>query len=98
MVFRGFFVVLFLVFLRPHLRHMEVPRIGVQLELQLQACTTATATPDLSRICNLHHSSQQCWILNPPSEARDRTCVLKDTSWDGNLLSCNGNVLEILNI
>ena len=26
------------------------------------------------------HSSQQCWILNPLSEARDRTCVLMDTS------------------
>ena len=32
-------------------------------------------------------SSQPCWILNPLSEARDRTCVLLDTSrvhycWD----------------
>ena len=26
---------------------------------------TATATPDPSRICDLHHSSWQCWILNP---------------------------------
>ena len=32
----------------PHLRHMEVPRLGVELELQLLACTTATAMPDLS--------------------------------------------------
>ena len=32
----------------PHLRHMEVPRLGVKLELQLLACTTATAMPDLS--------------------------------------------------
>ena len=29
--------------------------------------------PDLSPICNLHHSSWQCWIPNPLSEARDRT-------------------------
>ena len=28
----------------------------------------------------LHHSSQQCWILNPLSEARDRICILMDTS------------------
>ena len=28
----------------------------------------------------LHHSSQKCWILNPLSEARDRTWVLMDTS------------------
>ena len=34
----------------------------------------ATATPDLSCVCDLHHSSWQCWILNPLSKARDRTC------------------------
>ena len=43
--------------MRLYLWHMEVPRLGVQSELQLPAYTTATATPDLSRICNLHHSS-----------------------------------------
>ena len=30
--------------------------------------------------CNLHHSSQQCWILNPLIRARDQTCILIDTS------------------
>ena len=50
---------------------MEVPRLGVELELQLLPYTTATATPDLSRICDLHCSSQQHLILNPLSEARD---------------------------
>ena len=44
-----------------HLWHMEVPRLGVQVTLQLLACTTATATWDLSRIRNLHHSSLQHW-------------------------------------
>ena len=29
--------------------------------------------PDLSRICDLHHSSGQCPVLNPMIEARDRT-------------------------
>jgi len=29
---------------------MEVPRLGVELELQLPAYATATATPDLSLI------------------------------------------------
>ena len=33
----------------------------------------AAATWDPSRICDLHHSSLQCWILNPLIEARDRT-------------------------
>ena len=36
--------------------------------------------PDLSRIFDLHHSSWQCQILNLPSEARDRTCVLMATT------------------
>ena len=56
------------VFLGPHLQHMEVPRLGVQSELQLPAYTTATATQDLSHICDLPHSSRQCRILNPLSE------------------------------
>ena len=51
--------------------HTEVPRLGVKSELQLLAYATATATPDLSRVCNLHHSSRQYRILNPLSEARD---------------------------
>ena len=50
--------------------HMEVPRLGVESQLQLPASTTATAVPDLSHICDLHHSSWQCWILNPLSKAR----------------------------
>ena len=29
---------------------------------------------DLSRVCNLHHSSRQRQIVNPLSKARDRTC------------------------
>ena len=41
-------------FLQPHLQHMEVPRPAVKWELQLQAY--ATATSDLSHICDLHHS------------------------------------------
>ena len=55
------------------LRHIEIPRLGVEseLELQLLAYITAIATPDLSCICNLHHSLQQCQILNPLREARD---------------------------
>jgi len=32
---------------------------------------TATAMPDPSHICDLHHSSWQCQILNPLSKARD---------------------------
>ena len=35
--------------------------------------TTATATSDLSYVCNLHQSSQQCQIFKPLSKARNRT-------------------------
>ena len=52
---------------------MDVPRLRVQLELQLPAYTTATAAWDPSHIWDLHHSSRQSQILNPPREARDRT-------------------------
>ena len=65
-------------FLGPHVRHIEGPRLGVQSELQLLAYTTATATPAPSHVYNLHGSSWQCRILNPQSEARDRTCILMD--------------------
>ena len=36
--------------------------------------------PDPSHTCDLHHSSWQHQILNPLGEARDRTCILMDTS------------------
>jgi len=36
---------------------MEVPRLGVEWELKLLVYATAVATPDLSHICELHHSS-----------------------------------------
>jgi len=60
---------------------MEIPRLVVELELQLLAYATATATQDPSLVCNLHHISWQRQILNPLSEARDYTCNLMDNSW-----------------
>ena len=38
---------------------MEVPRLGVELELQPPSYATAIATamPDLSQVYNLHYSS-----------------------------------------
>ena len=59
---------------------MEVSRLGIQSQLQLLACATATATSDPSHICDLHPSSWQCRILNPLREARDRTHNLMDPS------------------
>ena len=39
----------------------------------LPAYARAIATRDLSHVCNLYHSLQQCQILYPLSKARDQT-------------------------
>ena len=59
---------------------MEVARLGVHLELQLAAYARAIAMPAPSHVWDLHHSSQQCQILNALSEARDQTCNLMVSS------------------
>ena len=63
----------FFLFLGLHLQYMEVPKLGVELELQMQAYPTAAAMQNVSCLCNVHHSSQQHLILNPLSKARDGT-------------------------
>ena len=76
---RRIFIHLFIfIFLGLCLQHMEVPRLGVELELLAYA--TATVTQDASRVCDLHHSSQQREILHPLNESRVWTCVLMDAS------------------
>ena len=42
-----------------------------QIRSAAAAYVIATAIPDLSHVCNLHHSPWQCRILNPLCEARD---------------------------
>ena len=59
---------------------MEIPRLGVEWELQLLAYATAIATQHLSHIYNPYHRSWQCRILNPLSKARDQTLILMDAS------------------
>ena len=54
----------FFLFLHLHLPQMKVPRLGIELKLQLPAYDTAIAMQDPSHICDLHHNSKQCWILN----------------------------------
>ena len=46
---------------------------GSQARGRIGAAARATATRDPSRVCNLHHSSRQRRIVNPPSKGRDRT-------------------------
>ena len=52
-----------------------------QIRAAPAAYATATATPDPRCICDLHHSSQPRWILNPLSKARAWTCNLMVPSW-----------------
>ena len=86
-----FFYLCMCVSLGPNPWHMEVPRLGFESELQLPAYTTARATPNLSRICNLSCSSRQHRILSPPNKARDPTRIFMDTSPVLNPLSHKGN-------
>ena len=59
-------ILLFLSFLWGlHPWHVEVLRLGVESELQLLACTTVTATPDSSCICNLRPMLQLMATLDP---------------------------------
>ena len=58
---------------------MEVPRLGVESELQLLAYTTATATLDPSHIFKLCLILQQLQILNLLSDTRDQTRISMDT-------------------
>ena len=52
------------------------PQFRGQIGAAAGAYATAIATPDLSHICNLHHTLWQCQILNSLSKARDQTHIL----------------------
>ena len=82
----------FFFFLVSHLWHLKVSGLGVKLELQLPAYTTATAAQDLSHICDLHHSLWQDQILSPLSErAGIETVSSRTLCWVLNELSHNRN-------
>ena len=64
-----------------------------QIRAAAQVYATTMAMPDLSHICNLHHSLWPCQILNPLREARGQTHILmKTTHWVLNLLSHKGKL------
>ena len=94
------FVLSFCFFLGPHPWHMEVPRIGVELELQLPVYATATAMRDSSCIWDLHHSSQQHQMPNPLSEIKPTSSyilvrfVSTEPQWERQAIYVN--TLEIL--
>ena len=82
--FLYFLFFFFFIFLGPHLWYMEVPRLGVESELQLPAYTTAkakataTATPDPSHICDLYHSYSNVGSLTQ----RARLGIKPTASWE----------------
>ena len=57
---------------------MEVPRVGVELELQLPAYTKLQ--PRGTRAASATHATAHRWILNPLREAREGTHILMDPS------------------
>ena len=63
-----------------YFQHMEVPMVGVESELSQPAYATATATQDLSQVCDLYHSSWQHHIPDPLNKVGDRTHILMNTS------------------
>ena len=65
----GVFCCLFVLWL--YLGHMEVPRQGVESQLQLPAHVTATTKRDPSHVFDLCCSLQEYQMPNPLSEARD---------------------------
>ena len=81
----------FFFFLGPHLRQMEVPRLGVESELQLLAYATATATPDLSFIWDLHCSLQQHQSLTHRARPGIEPVSSWTLCWILNLLSHSEN-------
>ena len=85
------FIFIFIFFLGPYLGHMEVPRLGVESELQLQVYATATALPALRPFCDLHCSLQQCWVLTRLIKDRNGTTSSQTICWVLNPLSHNGN-------
>ena len=83
-----FFFLIF--FLGSHPQHMEVPRLGVQTEMKLSACVTATATQDLICICNLHNAGSLTHWARPgikPTSSQRQCCVLNPLNHNRNSLT-----------
>ena len=90
----SFFFFFFGLFLGLHPQHIEVSRLGVKLELQLQAYSTITAMWDLSHTYDLDHSSPQHTKLGQGSNPHPRGYQLGSLllSPDGNSLKCNFHI------
>ena len=76
---------------RYHFTPSSLARIKNQVIISVDEDMEKSEHSYTARGNDLHHRSQQHRILNPLSEARDLTHILKDTSRALNLLSHNGN-------
>ena len=65
------FICIFFNFFGLQVQHMEIPRLGVKLKLQLPVYTTAAAMQDPSHVFDLCHCSRQCQVIHPLNETRD---------------------------
>ena len=78
-----YFILVFLPLLGPLPQHIEVPRLGVSLELRLPAYTTATATQDPSHVCNLHSNAGSLTQgSNPQSHGSSSDSLTTEPRWE----------------
>ena len=77
---QGLSVSLSLFFLWPHLRHVEIPRLGGPIGAAAAGLHHSHSHAGSQLHPDRHHSSQQRQILNPQNKARHRTRVLTDTN------------------
>ena len=70
---------------------MEVPRLGVESELQLAAYATATATWDLSHVCE----SQSC-SLGGWGSKQDQTFILREETSEEPWKFCYYTELDVI--
>ena len=71
-----FFFLFIFFFVVTYMQHIEAPELGIRAAAEARA--TATATPDLSHICNMCNLWQH-EILNLLSKARDQIRILIET-------------------
>ena len=81
----------FALFLGLHLQHLEVSKLGVELKLKFPVNTTATATPDLSHICDLCQSYGNTRSLSHWARPGIELTFSRTLCWVLNPLSHNGN-------
>ena len=81
--FFPFYLFIYLFVFLPFLGPLPVAQGGSQARGRIRAVAAGLCEShsNAGSVCNLHHSSRQCRILNPLSKARDRTRNPMVPSW-----------------